>query len=142
MRDHLLRELAVRPPSVYGGVQAPEDLEVWRLGMDLAHRVYDVATRLPREERFGLTQQLRRAVLSVPTNICEGMGRRSNREFRRFLFIALGSLEEARTLLVFAHQRGWIDRSELEGLASRMILLRRKLIRFTQTLTQLVTRDP
>jgi four helix bundle protein len=71
-----------------------EKFEAWQVAHELALEIYRVTDKWPKEERFGLTIQLRRAALSAPTNIAEGAAKRGNREFRRFLDIALGSLSE------------------------------------------------
>jgi four helix bundle protein len=69
------------------------DLVAWQKAMDMAQQVYEVTIEFPREERYGLTSQIRRAAVSVPSNIAEGQGRRTtNQEFVRFLHMALGSL--------------------------------------------------
>ncbi len=83
-----------------------EKFEAWRLAHELALEIYRVTDRWPKEERFGLTSQLRRAALSAPTNIAEGAAKRGSREFRRFLDIALGSLSEVSYLLRFSRDRG------------------------------------
>lgn len=75
------------------------DLLVWQRAMDLAERVYESSSLLPRDERFGLTSQMRRAAVSVASNIAEGHGRRSTGEFRQFLGYAVGSLHELETQL-------------------------------------------
>ena len=82
-----------------------EKFEAWQLAHELALQIYQVTDSWPKEERFGLTSQLRRAALSVPTNISEGAAKRGNREFRRFLDIALGSLSEVSYLLLFSRDR-------------------------------------
>lgn len=71
-------------------------LEVWQLADEFARGVYRVTAGFPREELYGITSQLRRAALSVPTNIVEGYSRRGDRELVRFLDIALGSLAEVK----------------------------------------------
>ena len=73
------------------------DLEVWRRAMTLVERCYQVADSLPSDERFGLSQQLRRAAVSVPSNIAEGHGLRSTGNFVRHLWIAHGALAEVST---------------------------------------------
>jgi four helix bundle protein len=83
-------------------------LIVWRRADELAFRAYSVTRGFPKEELYGMTSQLRRAVLSVPTNIAEGYGRRSNAELRQFLNIALGSLAEVEYLLDFSHRLGYL----------------------------------
>src|SRR5271168_1054435 len=74
-----------------------KDLLVWQDGMKLAIEVYRVTAEFPRRELYGLSQQLRRAAVSVPSNIAEGKGHRSNREFGHFLLHARGSLLEVQT---------------------------------------------
>jgi four helix bundle protein len=100
-----------------------EKFEAWQLAHQLALRIYEATDSWPSEERFGLTIQLRRAALSVPTNISEDAAKRGTREFRRFLDIALGSLSEVSYLLRFSQDRGllmpaaWL---ELETLRNRV----------------------
>jgi four helix bundle protein len=74
-----------------------ERLDVWRDAMDLAEEIYRFSARLPEQERFGLTAQMRRTAVSVPSNIAEGAARRSKIEYLRFLSIARGSLSELDT---------------------------------------------
>ena len=76
---------------------------------DLAYKIYQESKKFPKEEMYGLTSQLRRAILSVPLNIVEGYGRQSKKEYGRFLNIAYGSLKEAKYLLHFAHREGLKD---------------------------------
>ena len=80
--------------------------------MDLVKLVYDLTDRLPREELFGLTQQIRRAVVSVPSNIAEGQGRSSTKDFLRHLSISYGSLMETETQNMIAEMRGYITTDE------------------------------
>ncbi len=103
-----------------------ERFDAWKLGHALALELYCATDKWPKEERFGLTSQLRRAALSVPTNIAEGAAKRGPREFRRFLDIALGSLAEISYLLRFGLDRGLIPPerwSELESLRNRVNLV-------------------
>jgi four helix bundle protein len=81
-----------------------EDLTVWQLGMDLAEGVYQLTGDFPAEERFGLTNQLRRAAISIAANIAEGHSRNSTKEYQRFLSISAGSLAEVKTYLKLAER--------------------------------------
>jgi four helix bundle protein len=102
---------------------------VWRLACDLTTDVYETSSRLPKDERFGLTAQLRRAVVSIGSNIAEGAGRDSRPDFARFLTIAMGSSNEVHHLLATAHDLGYITREKFDDLAERTDHIRRMLIR-------------
>jgi four helix bundle protein len=94
-------------------------LEVWKLSMNLANAVYRLTSTFPQEEKFGLISQLRRAAVSVPSNLAEGAARSSTNEFRQFLSIARGSLSELDTQLDLSTQLGFIaeeSRADLDGL--------------------------
>ena len=86
-----------------------EDLLVWQKSMLLAKKVYLVQRRLPKTELYGIGDQIRRAVVSVPSNIAEGFGRGSDAEFNRFLLIARGSLFEVKTQLQLANELGLLQ---------------------------------
>src|SRR5438105_4255886 len=83
-------------------VQSFRDLDVWKLAMDLVVMVYKHSGRFPKEETYGLTNQARRATVSIPSNIAEGQGRRSTKEFLNHLSIARGSLMEMQTQIEIA----------------------------------------
>lgn len=84
------------------GVKGYKDLIVWQKSVDLVCLVYKVTKTFPKEEIYGLASQIRRAAVSVPSNIAEGQARRSTAEFRYFLSIARGSLAEVETQLIIA----------------------------------------
>ena len=83
-------------------IQTYKDLIVWQKAMDLAEQTHKLTRSFPKEELYGLTSQLRRAAVSVPSNIAEGQARQSTAEFRNFLSIAQGSLAEVETQLLLA----------------------------------------
>ena len=89
-------------------VKSYRDLLVWQKAMDFAEHVYAVQKTFPAEERFGLCDQLRRAVVSIPSNIAEGRGRDSAKDFAHFLMIARGSLNEVATQLELAVRLGYM----------------------------------
>lgn len=90
-----------------------QDLLAWQEAMNLVDQVYKVTRNFPKEEVYGLTSQLRRAAVSVPSNIAEGQGRNSIPEFARFLAIAHGSLREVETQIMIARRQGFLT-PELE----------------------------
>lgn len=92
------------------------ELVVWQKAIDLVSQVYLVSKQFPREEVYGLTAQIRRAAVSIPSNIAEGQGRRSPREFVQFLRIARGSLAEVETQIFIADRLGYLERSSAEKL--------------------------
>lgn len=91
------------------------DLVVWQRAMELSVRTYEVSNAFPREEIYGLTSQIRRASVSIPSNIAEGHGRNNDREFLRFLDIAMGSLRELETQMMLATQLGFAGKSTGES---------------------------
>ncbi len=97
-------------------VKSYRDLIVWQKAMDLVEEIYTKTKGFPREEVYGLTSQLRRAVVSVPSNISEGQGRTSTKEFLHHLSIAYGSLCEVGTQILIAHRLGYLEKWDLESL--------------------------
>lgn len=93
-----------------------KDLIAWQKAMDLVTATYRSTARFPKEEQFGLTSQLRRAAVSIPSNIAEGQGRLSEREFRYFLGQARGSLMEVETQLQIAKNLGYIEAEQTKEL--------------------------
>ena len=90
-----------------------EDLKVWRRAMDLVLSIYRCTAAFPKREVYGLTSQMRRSAVSVPSNIAEGKGRHSRKELLQFLFHARGSLLELRTQVTIARELGFLH--DVEG---------------------------
>ena len=101
------------------------ELDVWQMSMSLCEKVYNLIRSFPAEERFALCDQLRRAVVSIPSNIAEGNGRDSKTEYARFLSIARGSLYEVQTQLELAERFRYIvvpeETKELMTRISKML---------------------
>ncbi len=95
------------------------DLRVWRSAMELAVNVYRSTAKFPHEEINSLTQQMRRAAVSIPSNIAEGKGRGSKRDFRQFLFNARGSLLELQTQIMIAQNLGYLCDADTNNLLDR-----------------------
>ncbi len=107
-------------------------LEVWQMADDFAFSVYTATKNFPPDERFGVTSQIRRAALSVPTNIVEGYSRRGDRELRRFLDISLASLAETKYLLHFSRRLEYLGNEDLSTLTAAANDLGAKLWRFSR----------
>lgn len=98
------------------------NLVVWQKADDLAYRVYQLTNGFPDAEKYGLTSQIRRAALSIPTNIVEGYGRKSQKELSRLLDISLGSLAELEYLLEFSKKLNYSEQgfSDVEALIAEV----------------------
>jgi four helix bundle protein len=90
------------------------ELRVWQLGMEVTEKVYRLTTDFPKSETYGLSSQMRRAAVSIPSNIAEGQGRDSTKEFLHFLAIAFGSICELETQLLLAHRFSYLSDNDLQ----------------------------
>ncbi len=102
-----------------------QDLEVWKSSIALVTEIYQVTTRFPSSEIYGLTNQIRKAAVSIPSNIAEGQGRISPKEFRQFLSISIGSLAEVETQLIIAKEINYLDQEELNLLLIKIDHIRK-----------------
>ncbi len=96
------------------------DLEVWQLGKDIALSAYKLTRQFPKEEIYGLASQIRRAAVSVPSNVAEGFNRFHNKEYRQFLFVALGSCAELETQIDLAVELGYCDQAASASLFEKL----------------------
>ena len=101
--------MILRLTGVVGMKRMHQDLQVWQEGMSLARDVYAATTSFPKEEIYGLTSQMRRAAVSLPSNIAEGAARGSKKEFLQFLIIARGSLMELETQILLSKELGFLN---------------------------------
>lgn len=118
-------------------IQSYRDLRVWQKAMELVDRLYEVTEAFPSCERFGLTSQLRRAGVSVPSNIAEGHARSHRKEYLQHLSVAIGSLAEIETQLMIAQRRRYIDEQRCE----RVLHACGELGRMTRALQQSLQQD-
>lgn len=95
-----------------------EKLQVWQRAVALADMIYELTEHFPKDERFGLTNQMRRAAISISSNIAEGCSRSSDIEFARFIEIAYGSLMEVMSQAFVAERRGFLGKEQLAQLKS------------------------
>ena len=112
------------------GAKSFRELEVWQLSMELVQRVYALVGAFPTEERYALSDQLRRAAVSIPSNIAEGFGRDTHRDFARFLVQARGSLYEVDTQIEIAVRLGYCTEDE------QLKLLQNQISRSLRSLIQ------
>jgi four helix bundle protein len=105
-----------------------QDLEVWQLSIDLARKLYNLTSKFPPSENFGLTNQMTRAAVSIPSNLAEGQGRNSAKEFKQFPAISLGSLAELETQLIIAKEIEYLTQEDLNRVPATLDRTR-KMIR-------------
>ena len=113
-------------------VRSFKDLIVWQRAMDLSKAIYKLTASFPKDELYGLSAQMRRASVSIPSNIAEGQARGHRAEYRRFLYIALGSLAELETQLLLTEQLGLT--SSCSQVIDRIGSLRLMLLRLARAL--------
>jgi four helix bundle protein len=110
---------------VTSSVRSYRDLKVWRKGIDLVKDVYALLDKFPKHEHYALADQLRRSAVSVPSNIAEGQARQHTKEFRQFLYAALGSAAEVDTQFVIACELGYVSDKEALRIAEQVGEIRR-----------------
>jgi four helix bundle protein len=101
-------------------VKSFRDLEVWKKSHQLVLEIYRITNTFPKDERFGIISQLRRAAYSIPANMAEGFGRRSTKELLQFLAISNGSIEEIRYFLFLSCDLSYLGRPEFESLEKKL----------------------
>jgi len=102
-----------------------KELEVWKKGIALVLASYEIVQKFPGDERFALTNQIKRSAISIPSNIAEGASRNTTKEFVQFLYIALGSASELETQMIIAEKLGYIKNNQ--NLISEITIIRKML---------------
>ncbi|WP_207214163.1 four helix bundle protein [Brumimicrobium glaciale] len=116
-------------------MKSHKDLNVWKESMDLVEDIYSISKNFPKEEIYGLTSQMRRCAVSVPSNIAEGAGRKGEKEFARFLYIGLGSLSELETQFEIAIRLKYIPNEiQTEVIFDKIIYIRRMLSKLIKSI--------
>jgi four helix bundle protein len=111
-----------------------KELKIWNKAIDLTVNVYKATANFPSDERFGLTSQSRRSAVSIPSNIAEGAGRNSNKEFNNFLGIANGSSYELQTQLVISNKLNLLSNDLLDDLLKQIDEVQKMTFAFQKTL--------
>jgi four helix bundle protein len=98
-----------------------QNLKIWQKAMDIAKDIYVISSKFPSEEKYGLTSQIRKCAISIGSNIAEGAGRNTNAEFKNFLGIANGSLNELCTQLILSHRLNLISEDKIKPVIDDLI---------------------
>ena len=116
-------------------VKSYRDLLIWQKGIALVKDIYEITKKFPKYERFILINQILRAAISIPSNIAEGQARHYSKEFRQFLYMALGSLAELDTQLTIAVELKYITNENLNGIGEKIVELRKMIMGILSKLT-------
>lgn len=111
-----------------------KQLNIWEESKDFCVVVYKLTSSFPKSEIYGLTSQINRAVISIASNIAEGAGRGTNKDFSRFISIALGSSFELETQLIIASEINYIDKTIFDELMKKLNIIQKKLVNFNKYL--------
>ncbi|MEI7596292.1 MAG: four helix bundle protein [Bacteroidota bacterium] len=117
-----------------------KDLLVWQKSIELVTTLYKLTKDFPKEEIYGLTSQIRRSAVSVPSNIAEGAGRHSKKEYTQFLYISLGSLSELETQIIIASNLGYVKQNEIEDLSIEINSLLKMLTSLIRSISEQVNK--
>ena len=107
-----------------------KELKIWQESMSLTKMVYSMTKNFPDHEKFGLTSQINRSAISIPSNIAEGVGRNTDNELIRFLNISIGSLFELDTQIILAKEFGYLNYDHFQELEADMDILKKRIIAF------------
>ena len=116
------------------GMHNYRELKIWQRSMDFVVKIYELTAGFPKEEKYGLTSQLRSCAVSVPSNISEGAGRATNKQFRYFLEISMGSCNEAQTQIELGFRFGYISKEIYEKLVDEALQIYKMILAFYNSL--------
>lgn len=116
------------------GMHNFRELRIWKRAMDFVKRIYDVTAEFPTDERFGLVSQLRRSAISVPSNISDGAGRGTNKQFKRFLEISMGSANEIQTQIELAYRINYLKKEIADSLLDEAFQIYNMILTFYNSL--------
>lgn len=116
------------------GMHSFRELKIWQRSMDLAEMIYQLTDGFPKDEKFGLSSQLKRCAVSIPSNISEGAGRGTNRQFKYFLEISMGSCNEVQTQIELSYRLGFIKKEVLYKVADETLQIYRMILSFYNSL--------
>ena len=111
-----------------------KELKAWELSISIVTDIYKITEKFPRQEQFGLTNQIRRAAVSIPSNIAEGAGKNTTGDFKRFLSIAMGSCNEVETQLIISKELGYIESQNFVQVEDKLIRVQNMLFNLHKSL--------
>ena len=111
-----------------------EDYKVWQQSISLGLKVYEVTKAFPKEELYGLVSQMRRCAVSISSNIAEGAGRNTDKEFTQFLGYASGSAYELQTQLIYAKELGFVNENTSELLLKEVVIIQKMTYRLIESI--------
>ena len=117
-------------------VRTHRDLDVWKKSIDLVTLIYKYTADYPKDEMYGLTSQIRRCAVSIPSNIAEGSARTTKKDFSHFLAIALGSVAELETQLIISKNLNYLPETVLNELMPELISIRRMTLGFRKSINK------
>jgi four helix bundle protein len=109
-------------------------LRIWQIGIEVVKDIYILTKKFPKEELYGLTSQMRRSAVSIPSNIAEGFRRYHNKEYKQFLYIALGSCAELETQIIIANELDYINETNKTELIEKIKYICRMTVKLIQKL--------
>ncbi|MCF8234138.1 MAG: four helix bundle protein [Bacteroidales bacterium] len=115
-----------------------ETLDIWKMSIDLVELIYKLTRQFPTEEKYGLTNQIRRCAVSIPSNIAEGSARQTDKENLQFLYIALGSVAELETQLIIARRLNYIQD---DSILTQTKMIKAKMINYMKYLKSLKNKN-
>ncbi|MBS9767301.1 MAG: four helix bundle protein [Flavobacteriaceae bacterium] len=111
-----------------------KELEIWKLSTEYCIKIYKEVASFPQTEIYGITSQIKRATVSIPSNIAEGAGRKTKKDFARFINIAIGSAFEVETQLIISKDLGFLPQDKFETLIEELSIIEKKLVNFQKYL--------
>ncbi|MFZ1292529.1 MAG: four helix bundle protein, partial [Melioribacteraceae bacterium] len=109
-------------------VKNHKDLKVWQDSIDFVKNIYEITSKFPKDEIYGLTSQIRRSAVSVPSNLAEGAARQTKKEFIQFIYISLGSLAELETQIIIAKEINYVTNIEFDVIVTKLTEIRKMLL--------------
>lgn len=116
------------------GMHNYRELKIWQRSMDFVVRIYEISAEFPKEEKYGLTAQIRSCAVSIPSNISEGAGRGTNKQLKRFLEFSMGSANEVQTQIELACRVKYLKKDIADSLIDEALQIYKMILAFYNTL--------